>query len=369
MKFSCLQENLNKGLQIVSKAVPVKGSLPILSNVLIASEDNRLKLAATNLETAITTYVNASIEEEGAVTVPAKVIKDFVSNLSPSTINGHLDGEVLVLKSDKTKSKLNGTAAKDYPALPVISEKAKVINLDPKEFSYAVSLVAFASSQDEARPLFTGIYLNYTNGVLTITSTDGFRLSEKTMVLKGDSADFTAIIPAKTLFEVSKIFASSEEPIKMQMSENENLALFSSGDTTVATRIIDGQYPDYKRIIPTETAIKAEFGAEEFFEAVRLTSVFVKEGNNNTIKLRLDPEGLIKISSISSEAGAHESEFSADVEGQMLELAFNTKYLLDFLNNVKGQKIILQANTNSTACIFKAGDIADFLHVIMPIQL
>lgn len=370
MKFSCLQENLNKGLQVVTRAVPAKGSLPILSNVLISTEDGRIKLAATNLETAITTYVNASIEKEGAITVPAKVLKELVSNLHPSTIEIKLDNDILHIKSERTKSRLNGTEAKDYPELPGMPKKETSIELDPTLFAQAIATVSFAASMDESRPIFTGIYITYNEGKMVLAATDGFRLSEKTIeIQKSKAQKFTALIPSKTLSEVSKVFASSENPIKMILSENENLALFSSGDTTIATRIIDGQFPDYQKIIPKSSSIKAVFNAEEFLEAVRLTTVFVKEGTNNTIKLRVDPEGLLKVSSLNNETGTHESQINAETDGEMLEIAFSSKYLLDFLNNIKGESVEMGANANNTACVFKTDSSKDLTHIIMPIEL
>lgn len=370
MKFSCLQENLNRGLQTITRAIPAKGSLPILSNVLITTENGRIKLSATNLETAITTYVNASVDKEGTITVPAKILKELIANLPPSSIEIKLDNDILSVKSEKTKSKINGTDAKDFPELPSMPEKGTSLELDPKTFAAAVSVVCFASSLDESRPIFTGVYVSYDNSKMTLASTDGFRLSEKTMKMGSSKAKkFTALIPSKTLAEVSKVFASSETPIKMTLSENENLALFSAEDTTIATRIIDGQYPDYKKIIPGAATVKASFLSSDFLDAVRLTSVFVKEGSSNTLKIRIDPDDVIKISSLNNEAGAHESEISAEVDGKMLEIAFSSKYLLDFLNNVRGETILVEANSNSSACLFKTSETEDFLHIIMPIQL
>lgn len=370
MKISILQENLNKGLQIVTRAVPAKGSLPILSNVLMATENGRLKLSATNLETAITTYVNCSVEKEGAITIPAKVIKELIANLPPSTVEMKLENDILHLKSDNTKSKLNGTDAKDYPELPSTDKEQVTLEMDPKIFAHGVAVTAFCCSADESRPIFTGVYVSHDKDGLVLTATDGFRLSEKRIETKSKAQkDFNAIVPGKTISEVSKIFASGESPIKITLSEKENLCLFSSEDTTIATRIIDGQYPDYKKIIPSSSSIKAEFNATEFLDAVRLTSVFVKEGTNNTIKVRLDPEGLIKISSLSNEAGTHESEIKAEVEGEMLEVAFSSKYLTDYLNNIKGETIHLEANSNSTACVFKMDGEENLVHIIMPIQL
>ena len=368
MKFSCLQENLEKGLQTVSKAVPVKGSLPILTNILFSTEDGKLKLSATNLETAITTYVPCSIQEDGAITIPAKLIREFVSNLPPSTINAHLTGHTLHLSSDKTKSKFNGITADEYPELPTFPKDSKAIELDPKVFADAISFVAFASGTDDSRPIFSGVYLKCDGKLLTIACTDGFRLSEKLLELGKKCEPFSAIIPAKTLLEVSRVFASSAEPLLFALNGNENLALFKSEDTTVATRIIDGEYPDYKKIIPQEKTLSADFSTADFIEAVKLTNVFAKEGNN-AIKVRFDPSGVIRIMSLSEEAGEHVSELSGEIDGDMVEIAFSSKYLLDYLNNIKTETITFVTKGNVAPCIFKSGIHPNFIHIIMPMQI
>lgn len=369
MKFTCLQENLVKGLQIVTKAVPVKGSLPVLSNILLEIEDGRLKLCATNLETAITTYVPCSVQAQGAITIPSKLLREFVTNLPSGTIEADSDGHSLTLKSNKTKSKLNGISADEFPELPKFPEDSKnIIELDPKEFSEAVSFVAFASGTDDSRPMFTGVYLNATKGLLTVACTDGFRLSEKVLSLHNQVAEMSVVIPAKTLLEVSKVFATSTEPIKFVLNEGENLSLFKSDDTTIATRVLDGEYPDYKRIVPQETMLKAIFSNEDFVEAVKLTNVFAKEGNN-AIKIRFDPEEGIKITSLAEESGEHQSELTAEIEGPLTEIAFSSKYLIDYLNNIKTPKIVFRTKGNISPCLFEAEEIKGFFHIIMPMQI
>jgi DNA polymerase III subunit beta len=368
MKFSCLQENLLKGLQTVSKAVPTKGSLPILSNILFSAEDGKLRLSATNLETAITTFVPCSVQEDGAITIPAKLIREFVSNLSPGTMSAHLNGHVLNITANKAKSKFNGVGAEEFPELPSFTDKTKYIELDPKVFSDAVSYVAFASGVDDSRPIFTGVLLNCDGKTLTIASTDGFRLSEKIIKLTKSCDPFSTIIPAKTLLEVSRVFATSVEPLKFALSDTENLALFKSEDTTIATRVLDGEYPDYKRIIPSEKNMTATFLTSEFLEAVKLTNVFAKEGNN-AVKLRFDPEGIIKVTSLAEEAGEHISEFTGEIEGEITEVAFSSKYLLDYLNNIKTENIKFSTKGNVSPCIFTSDTLEDFLHIIMPMQI
>lgn len=368
MKLSCLQENLSKGLQTVMHAVPAKSSLPILSNVLIATENGRIKLSATNLETAITTYVGASIEEEGSTTIPARLLKDFISNLPAGTISLNVKDEILVISSKTTKSKFNGSSPKDFPELPAFPKKIKALEVDPATLNDIVSIVAFASGTDTSRPIFTGMFLSYSKNKLTVTSTDGFRLSEKLLDIKGDVEDFSVVIPAKTVMEVAKIFASSQEPIEFVLNAEENLALFKAEDTLIATRILDGQYPEYKKIIPSEHVVQAIFNSTEFTEAVRLTDIFAKEGNN-TIKIRFDPEGKIKITSLSEETGQHESNLNAEIEGELVEIAFNSKYLLDFLNNIKSEKIKFESNGNLAPCVFTTEDLKNFIHIIMPMQI
>jgi len=368
MKFSCLQENLSKGLQTVMHAVPAKSSLPILSNVLIEIEKGRIKLSATNLETAITTYVGASIEEEGSVTVPARLLRDFISNLPPGTINTQVKDEIFIVSSKTTKSKFNGSSSKDFPDLPEFPKKSKNLIVQPSLLNDLVGVVAFASGIDTSRPIFTGIYMNYSKDKLVMTATDGFRLSEKTEKMKGDVDDFKVVIPAKTIVEVAKIFSSSQEPIEFSMNQDENLALFRSEDTMIATRILDGDYPDYKKIIPSEHIVKADFSTLEFLEAVRLTDIFAKEGNS-TIKIRFDTEGKIKITSLSEETGQHESNLTAEIEGELIEIAFNSKYLLDFLNNIKSERIEFRSNGNVSPCTFKPDSQKDFVHIIMPMQI
>lgn len=368
MKFSCLQENLSRGLQTVMHAVPAKSSLPILSNVLIETEKGRLKLSATNLETAITTYVGGSIEEEGSITVPARLLKDFISNLPPGTINAQVKDEIFVISSKTTKSKLNGSNPKDFPELPEFPKKAKNLSIDPGLLNEVIGVVAFASGIDTSRPIFTGIYMDYSKEKLVVTATDGFRLSEKTIKMKGDVEDFRVVIPAKTLVEVAKTFSASSEPVEFALDQSENLALFKSEDTLIATRILDGDYPDYKKIIPSEHIVKATFETSEFSEAVKLTDIFAKEGNS-TIKIRFDPEGKIKITSLSEETGQHESNIPAEIEGELIEIAFNSKYLLDFLNNVKSEKIDFSSNGNISPCTFIPDSQKDFVHIIMPVQI
>lgn len=368
MKFTCLQENLSKGLGIVNKAISVKAPLPILSNVLINAEDGRLKLSAFNMETGITTYVGASVDADGAVTVPAKLLSEFVSHLSPGTITGELKDVIFHLSTNKTKSKFNGMEASGFPELPQMSDDLQILELDSKEFAATIVAVGFSAAVDDTRPVLGGILLNYEKGVLTAVSADGFRLSEKVLNLPKKGKAFKVVIPAKTLIEVARLLGNIEGAIKFALDANDNLALFEGDGVLISTRIIDGEFPDYKKLIPGETSLSAEFSAEDLLEAVKLTNVFAKE-MNSAINLKFDPEGLIRLTSTSQESGENRSEIEAAVTGEMLEMAFNAKFLLDFLNNIKSERVFFATNGSMNPGLIRGVEQDDYLHIIMPLRI
>lgn len=368
MKFTCLQENLAKGLSIVGKAISVRAPLPILSNVLINAEDGRLKLSAFNMETGISTYVGASVETEGSITIPARILSEFVSLLSPGTVTGELKDSVLHLSSGGTKSKFVGMAASDYPELPQMSKKLQVLELAPQKFSSAITAVGFSAALDDSRPILGGILLNYDKGVLTAVSADGFRLSEKTLKVGKKEAAFNVVVPAKTLIEVVRLLGGSDGPIKFALDANDNLALFEADGILISTRIIDGAFPDYKKLIPGETSLSAEFSVSELLEAVKLTNVFAKE-MNSAISLTFDPEGMIYLSSTAQESGENNSQVAAKITGEKLEMAFNAKFLLDFLNNANGERVSFSTNGNMLPGLLKVVGDEDYLHIIMPLRV
>jgi len=368
MKLTCLQENLNIALTKVYRAIPNKSELPILSNVLITAEDNVLSISATNLSTTIVTKIGASIDKDGTITIPAKIFKDLVSSLSPGTIELSLDDNVLNLKAEHTESKLNGVSSEDYPDLPTISDKTKPIELNSKEFSKTVNLVSYAAAIDDSRPIFTGIYLDFNLDTLTIAASDGFRLSQVKMEIPEHKDKFSIVIPAKTLTDVVRVF-NSDQPLEFALDKNSNLAIFKQDDTFIATRMIDGAYPDYEKIVPTKGKYKVTFDAVKFLEAVKLTNIFAKE-SDNAVSIKLNPKKKkIEFSSNAQEMGEHLGEIEAEVEiPDKVEIEFNSKYLIDFLNNTKVETITMTSAGNITPCKFTATEFKNFFHIIMPIQ-
>jgi DNA polymerase III subunit beta len=319
MKFTCLKENLAKGLSVVGKAVPANHSFPILTNVLIVAQDGRLKLAGTNLNTSITVYIGASVDEEGSITVPAKLLSEFVSNLNSETVTFEVKDEALHLEAGKTKSIFNGMSANDFPDLPEVDTSIAPIELDGKVFASALSKVGFSVAADDTRPVFSGILLSYSGGKLFIVGSDGFRLSEAILDVNHEGDDFSIVLPARTLLEASRVLGACSEPVKMYVSSDKSACIFECEDILIETRMIDGAYPDYKRIIPEEVSIAASFSPADLLEAVKLTHVFVKGADDSAIRLVIDPEGVIKIGASSSELGSNASQIDAEIQGTLAE--------------------------------------------------
>jgi len=369
MKFTCLQENLTTGLTKIYRAVPTKSELPILSNVMISAKDNRLILSATNLSTTIVTHVGASIEKDGAITIPAKMLRDFIANLSSDTVEALLKDDILHISSDITKSRFNGVSAQDFPDLPEEKDDLEVLEFEPQTFYNAVSNVSFCASLDDSRPVFTGIYVDFDGEDMTLAASDGFRLSETKLKPNNKGAKFTVIIPAKTLMDVARVCTDSTSPITFSLDKNDNLVIFKQEDTLIATRVLNGEYPDYTKIIPENTTTSAEFFAHEFLEAVKLTDIFAKEADS-ALLLKINPKGSIEITASSQETGGHKSKFNADVDSkETISIGFNSKYLLDFLNNIKSEKLVIRTNGNSSPCIFEPMELENYTHIIMPMQI
>lgn len=372
MKFTCLKENLVKSLNIVTKAVPIKGPLPILTNILIKVEDGRIQFSGTNLETTISTYVGGSVESEGSITVPAKTFRDFVANLSDEKVTAELEKDTLKVTSGKARAKINGLSASDFPPLPqFIEDTADCLKISSREFSNAVSLVAFAAALDETRPIYSGILFDYSsvNKTLTLVSTNGYRLSEKVISLESNYPSFTAVLPAKTVSEVSRIFAPSEDVIEFMLNSNENLALFQSNNVLVATRVIDGSYPNYKSIIPSTKVVTVEITSAHLLEATKLAGVFAKDSADSLL-IKIDTEkSILSISAISQEMGDHVSDIEVVVEGDSLDIAFHPKYLLDLLSNVKVDKLLIETGGSLKPCVVRPVDDTTFMHLIMPLTI
>lgn len=372
MKVKCTQENLAKALSLVNKAVSVKSSLPILSNILFSAKDGVLSLSSSNLETSIHTTLHASVGEEGSVAVPAKLFNEFITSLPAGNLEIAKQGNAIKVTGTGSSAKFNCMSAEDFPATPSAKDGLSV-SFNAKEFSNAVLSCAFCAALGDSRPALTGVLLKKTDDDFTVVATDGFRLSEHVIKpSEGSEGEFSLLVPAKTLAEVARMYMSSDEELKVTYSDSDNLAVFESGQVRVAIRILDGEFPDYKRIVPANHVLEARSNTADLVQAIKIAGVFAKDAKegNNLLKLTLDPSGECSVFSTAAQSGEGSATFNMDVTAEdKLTLAFNSKYLLDFFNNVKTEEIIIYSNGESSPCLFKSPNMDNFLHLIMPVKL
>lgn len=376
MKVTVLQENLARGLGTVSKAVSPRSTLPVLANILIASDEGRLRLSATNLEMGITCWIPARIDEEGSTTVPARTFSDLVSTLP---------GDQVLLKLDPSTQTLNvrgGTStndikcidAQEFPPLPVPDfEGAVQINVG--DFREMIHQVAFAASSDEARPVLMGVLVQVDKDKLTMAAADGFRLSVRKAVLSTPSpAPVSAIVPAQALKELARVATDSEEPIYMVMPKGRGQVVFRVKDVEVVSQLIDGTFPDFQQIIPRSYKSRTLVSTSSLLKACKQAEIFAREGSNvarlniKSAQSEMQPSE-VEISATSEETGKNETIVEATVDGSGLLIAFNVKFLREALEVIRTPNVALETSAPNAPGVVKPVGDDQFLHVIMPMHL
>ena len=371
MKVLCLQENLNKALSVVSRLVSTKTQLPALGNILIATEKGRLKLSATDLETGISLWLGAKVEKEGGLTLPARVLTELVASLPAGKIDLEAQEEILHLTCEGYKVTLNGSPAKEFP-LPPSSPRKPTFSFSPDFFNEAVAQVAFAAAQDEGRPVLTGVkWVRQDKGVFLV-ATDGYRLSLKKTPLEPESLAGDLIVPARTLLEVAHAAQGErqekgEEEITMSLLPGENQASFSFKDMEITTRLIEGEFPDFSKIIPSSFTTKVAIEKEVLLKATRVASIFARD-SANIVKWKVE-KGRLTVSANSPQVGENASEIEVKTEGEEGEIAFNFRFLLDFLGAVGSEEIIFEMSGALNPGVFKPSDDDSYLHIIMPVRV
>lgn len=365
MKLSCTQENLAKGLSIVSRSVGTRATLPVLNNILLQTDKGRLKLSATDLEIGIHTWIGAKVEMEGGITVPARLLQDYVNNNTDKTITLELNESTLKLESDRFKANINGIEASEFPLIPEV-KKSVEIEVNTGELSSAIGKTVVATALDESRPVLAGVYFYNKDGVMKIVATDSYRLAEYSLTLiKKDIKEFKFIVPQRTMAELGRILANSGE--KAIITPGENQVEFLMQDTILVSRLIEGSFPDYEQIIPKESKTTIEVSTSEFNNAIKMASLFARESANN-IKLKITAPEKIEILATSSHIGDNISTVTGNIKGDSLEIAFNAKFFLDCLAVINSEKITLDMLSNVSPGIIR-GKEANYLYVIMPLRI
>lgn len=379
MKVSCLQENLAKGLSIVGRAVASRSTLPVLSNVLLATDNGQLRLAATNLEIGINCWVGAKIEEEGAITVPARLLAEFVNSLPPERIDLDLDEstQTLNMKCARIESNIKGIDAQEFPLVPTAQEDETSIRLNPEWLRKMIDQVVFAAATDESRPILTGVLVQFDEDRLTMAAADGFRLSVKTASLNrteysGEPSE--VIIPARALMELARISADQEEPVEVIITPARKQILFHLQSIDLVSQLIEGKFPDYNQIIPKGYATRSVLETGNFLKAARVSHLFARD-SANIIKLEVVPSGdelmngRITLVATSAELGDNVADLDASIDGDPLEIAFNAKYLMDVLAVIDSPQVILETTAASSPGVIRPIGDDQFTHVIMPMHI
>ena len=375
MKVSCMQENLAKGLSIVNCAVATRSTLPVLSNILLATDESRLKLAATNLEIGINCWIGAKVDHEGAITVPARLLTDFVSSLPSGQIDLELitRTQALNLKCGRFEANIKGIDAQEFPLILVPEEDDRV-RMDPGLLRQMVDQVAFAAATDESRPVLTGVLAELSEDRLALAAADGYRLSVRSIGLdEGPEHPTSVIIPARSLQELRRISGDEEKPVEMLVAPNRNQVFFHMTDIDLVSQLVEGAFPDYKQIIPTTYTTKTIVNTGEFLAAVRMAFIFARE-SANIVRVQMVPSddgdsGRLIISATSSEHGDNVGELDATIEGPPTEVAFNARYLIDALSAVDTAQVLLETRDPTSPGVIRPVGGGDFVHIIMPMHI
>jgi len=376
MKVTVLQENLARGLGIVAKAVSPRSTLPVLANVLIASDEGRLRLSATNLEMGITCWVPARIDEEGSTTVPARTFSDLVATLPVDQVLLKLDvaTQTLNVRGGTSTNDIKCIDAQEFPPLPVPDfEGAVQINVG--DFREMIHQVAFAASSDEARPVLMGVLVQVDKDKLTMAAADGFRLSVRKAVLSTPSpAPISAIVPSQALKELARVATDGEDPIYMVLPKGRGQVVFRVKDVEVVSQLIDGTFPDYQQIIPRSYKSRTLVSTASLLKACKQAEIFAREGSNvarfNIKSAQGDMQpSEVEISATSEETGKNETIVEATVDGGGLLIAFNVKFLREALEVIRTPNVALETSAPNAPGVVKPVGDDQFLHVIMPMHL
>jgi DNA polymerase-3 subunit beta len=364
-----MQENLARGLSVVSRAVSNRSTLPVLANVLLKTEDAGLKLTATNLEIGITYWVPGKIEADGATTVPAKLLTDLVNSLpTGDRVDLALQaGDTLHLRCGRFETHIKGIDADEFPAIGAAGERPTT-RVAQNVLRRALAETAFAAASDEARPILTGVLARFEGDQLTLAAADNYRIAVKTIAILDPVPETSVVVPARALNELARILADVDDPVEIVLAAGKNQILFHLDGIDLVSRLIDGQFPNYQQVVPTSHTTRAVLDREELLRAVRPAALIAHE-SANIVKLQVSSDGEPGITvSANAEVGDHVGEVEAAVEGDGTTIAFNARYLADVLTNVAAEQFALELNGPLSPGVFKPIGDDRYIHVVMPVR-
>lgn len=372
MKLSILQENLIQAVGTAGRSASTKASLPILNHLLLTTDQGQLKVSATNLEVGVNSWVGAKVEKEGSLAVPARILQDLVGSLPPGKIDLEVVKGNLHLESGGVEANLAGIDGSEFPAIPSFPKKAAT-SFPAVDLAQAVEAVAYAAAAEEGRPILTGVLWRVKGGQVELVATDGYRLSKKVMKLQEKQEDWQAVVPARTLSEVARIVADAAgrgeglDEVGLSLNSGENQISFSLGNTQLTSRILEGQYPAVEAIIPSEANLRGLFDRAALTQAIRLASVFARD-IGNIVKLRFDKSG-VELSANTAQVGDEKTQVHGEIEGDEVEVAFNSRYLLDALTRGESAQVSFEIKSAASPGVFRPVGDDSLLVLVMPVRL
>jgi DNA polymerase-3 subunit beta len=363
MKISCKRENLAKALNIVSRMVRARATLPVLSNILIASDNGRLKLAATDLEAAVCIWTGAKIDEEGAITVPARILVDYITSNNDETVRLEASTTDILIKSEHYKATIKGIAAEEFPIIPKISG-TKPIKVKAADLKDAIFSTVFSAAMDETRPVLAGVLLRIKGNDLKVVATDSYRLAEYSIKLDEAQQPFEAIVPQRALAELGRILPQDDKIVEIVSAEGQTK--FQFDDIQFVSRQIEGTFPDYEQIIPKNFVYEFTAPKSAFEEALKTANIFARDAGSN-IKLKTGDK-VIEISAISAQVGDAEATLPVDSKGGNLEVAFNAKYILDGVNVIESPEVSFGLSGQLEAGLIQSAEKKNLIYLVMPLR-
>ena len=375
MKLSCLQENLSRGLAIVQRAVATKTTLPITQNVLLSTDGGRLKMSATNLQMAVTTWIGAQVEEEGTVTVPARLLTEFVNSLPAERVDFTSTQEPLSIRLEcaRFRATINGQSSEDYPPIPTVTE-GSVARIEAKVMRDAINRVAFAAATDDSRPVLTGVRVELSDDNFTFAAADGFRLAVYTGSLAEPvTEDVSFTVPTRSLQEVNRLLAAQTDPVEFMVTPQKSQVLFRLGNIELVSQLVQGAFPNYAQLIPERYETRVVVPHASIAQAAKAAASFARDGSG-IVRLHITTgangtSGKVAVSSRAEEMGENTGEVDGEVEGKDGKIAFNTRFFSDVLDVLGGDEVALETTTASSPGVIRPANDPEgysYVHVVMP---
>lgn len=368
MKLTCAQADLERAVNIVSKAITPNTTLPVLNNILLKAEANKLHFSATNLEVSIQYFIPAEVKSEGSITIPAKLLSSYVNLMKDEKIELEVvGGDSVQIKSPSSQTKIKGINATEFPVIPKV-EKENTFKVDRKILETAIAQTAFAASTNTSRPVLSGVLFDVNKEELKVVATDSYRLAEKTIILKEKTnLDIECIVPARTIMELGKILSRAEEE-DVELSVSKNQVLFVVGDVQLMSRLIEGKFPPYEKVIPKETKTKLEVLDDALANVVRRVSLFARE-NNNSIKITATNDGKLTVATDETRVGEEKAELDVKIQGENNKISLNAQYLLDVLNFIQSENILIEIDDKLSPAVVRPLKEKDYVYIIMPLKV